>query len=190
MDKLEMKTLLKETGALREGHFVLTSGLHSAGYVQCALLLKDPAVAEKVCGGLAAMLREYEADLVAGPALGGVICGYETARQLGIPYIFTERKEGVMTLRRGFSVEPGTKVLVIEDVITTGGSTQEVVDLLTDMGAEVVAAASIIDRSQGNEMKIKVPFNSLIKLEIPTFRDDVCPMCKEGLPVDKPGSRK
>lgn len=190
LNEQEMISLLKETNALLEGHFLLSSGLHSEAYVQCALLLRDPKISEKVCKALADKFNDNKPDLVVGPALGGVIVAYEVARQLGVPNIFAERENGKMTLRRGFSVEKGQKVLVIEDVITTGGSSQEVVELLEGMGAEVIGAGSIIDRSSGGEVKLTVPYKSLLELNIKTYTKEECPLCKQGLEAVKPGSRK
>ncbi|SMB92627.1 orotate phosphoribosyltransferase [Desulfonispora thiosulfatigenes DSM 11270] len=189
LNEKEIITLLRETNALIDGHFLLSSGLHSESYVQCALLLKDPKIAEKICTDLADKFRNEKIDLVVGPALGGVIVAYEVARQLGVPNIFAERENGQMTLRRGFSVEKGKNVLVIEDVITTGGSSQEVVELLESMGANVIAAGSIIDRSKG-EVKLTVPFKSLLKLDIKTYTKEKCPLCADGTEAIKPGSRR
>lgn len=185
----EILQLLKETDGLKSGHFKLTSGLHSEQYVQCALLLKEPAIAEKICRDLADLFKDLQPEIVVGPAIGGIIAAYEVARSLGVPGIFAERENGKMTLRRGFSVRKGQKVLVVEDVITTGGSSQEVVELLQDLGAEVVGVGSIIDRSGEKKVKLTVPFKSLIKLDIATYGPEVCPLCKKGIPVVKPGSR-
>lgn len=188
LTKKEILQYLYETEALRKGHFVLSSGLHSEAYVQCALLLKNPTIAEIICKDLAKKFKDMQADLVVGPAIGGIIVAYEVARHLGVPSIFAERKEGQMTLRRGFSVEKGQKVIVMEDVITTGGSSQEVVKLLENLGAQVIAAGSIIDRSSGT-VKLTVPYKSLIKLDIKTFEAAECPLCKAGVSKEKPGSR-
>ncbi|NLT95795.1 MAG: orotate phosphoribosyltransferase [Clostridia bacterium] len=185
----EMISLLQETGALIKGHFKLSSGLHSEQYVQCALLLKEPAVAEKVCKALAEKFRDERPEIVVGPALGGIIAAYEVARSLNIPGIFAERENGKMTLRRGFTVKEGQRALVIEDVITTGGSSQEVVELLQSLGAQVIGVGSIIDRS-GGKTKLTVPFKSLIKLDIAVFEPENCPLCAQGIEVVKPGSRK
>lgn len=185
----EVMGILKETGALKEGHFRLTSGLHSRHYVQCSQLLKFPRTAEKVCAALAEKFVDQKPDVVVGPAIGGILVAYEVARALDVPALFAERENGVMTLRRGFVVEPGQKVLVTEDVFTTGGSAQEVIELLQAMGAEVISACSIIDRTAGNTVKLKVPYQSLIKFEFETYEVEHCPMCKEGTPAIKPGSR-
>ena len=185
----ETMEILKETGALKEGHFRLTSGLHSDHYVQCSQLLKLPKLAEKVCSALAEKFADNKPDVVVGPAIGGILVAYETARALDVPALFAERQDGVMTLRRGFVIEPGQKVLVTEDVFTTGGSAQEVVELIQGMGGDVIGAASIIDRTAGNTVKLKVPYQSLIKFEFQTFDPADCPMCKQGIPAVKPGSR-
>lgn len=185
----EIIEILKETGALQQGHFRLSSGLHSGNYVQCSQLLKFPHLAEKVCGELAEKFKDDNISMVVGPAIGGILVAYEVARALKVEGIFAERENGAMTLRRGFRVEPGQRVIVIEDVLTTGGSAQEVVELLQGMGAEVVAAGSIIDRTAGNTLKLKVPFKSLVKLNFETFTEENCPMCKDGQPIVKPGSR-
>lgn len=184
----ELVDILEETHALKTGHFKLTSGLHSEQYVQCALLLRDPARASLVCSELADKFKDEKPDIVVGPALGGIIAAYEVARSLGVSNIFAERENGKMTLRRGFAVEKGQKALVIEDVITTGGSSQEVVELLESLGAEVIGVGSIIDRS-GSSTKLTVPFKSLIRLEIKTYAPETCPLCAEGVEIDRPGSR-
>lgn len=185
----EVMNILKETGALKEGHFRLTSGLHSDHYVQCSQLLKYPRIAETICSALAEKFEENKPDVVIGPAIGGILVAYEVARALNVPAMFAERQDGEMTLRRGFTVEPGQKVLITEDVFTTGGSAQEVVELVQSLGGDVIAAASIIDRTAGNTVKLKVPYQSLIKFEFQTHNPEDCPMCKAGIPAVKPGSR-
>jgi orotate phosphoribosyltransferase len=180
--------VFEETGALLKGHFRLTSGLHSDRYLQCAKVLQHPAHAEEFGRLLADRLREHRADVVVSPAMGGLIIGHEVARALGCRHIFTERVEGVMALRRGFAIERGERAVVIEDVITTGGSTREVVDLLTGAGAQVVGAGSIIDRS-GGAADVGVPRVALETLEVQSWPPDFCPLCAQGLPVEKPGSR-
>lgn len=189
LSEQELINLLRQTKALIDGHFLLSSGLHSDAYVQCALLLKDPKIAEKVCSDLADKFRNEKIDLVVGPALGGVIVAYEVARQLGVSNIFAERENGKMALRRGFSVKKGQRVLVIEDVITTGGSSQEVVELLESLGANVLAVGSIIDRSK-DKVKITVPYKSLLKLDIKTYTKEECPLCAMGQELTQLGSRK
>ena len=189
MTNEELMQILTETGAYQSGHFKLSSGLHSGNYIQCSQLLKFPRIAEKVCAEIGELFKDENIEMVVGPAIGGILVAYEVGRALNVPAIFAERENGVMTLRRGFHVEPGTRCLVTEDVLTTGGSTQEVVELLQSKGAEVVAATSIIDRTPGNTIKLKVPFKSLIQLSFPTHNPEECPMCKEGMPIQKPGSR-
>ena len=189
MTNEELMQILTETGAYPSGHFKLSSGLHSGNYIQCSQLLKFPRIAEKVCAEIGELFKDENIEMVVGPAIGGILVAYEVGRALNVPAIFAERENGVMTLRRGFHVEPGTRCLVTEDVLTTGGSAQEVVELLQSKGAEVVAATSIIDRTPGNTIKLKVPFKSLIQLSFPTHNPEECPMCKEGMPIQKPGSR-
>src|ERR1044071_5616939 len=178
----------RRVGALLEGHFRLTSGLHSPGYLQCALVLQHPAEAEACGVAIADRVRALGADVVLSPALGGIVIGQEVARALGVRAIFAERQDGKLTLRRGFALEPGEKVLVVEDVVTTGGSTQETIDVARAAGAEVVGAAAIIDRS-GGQQRIDVPFHALATMALPTYEAEKCPMCAEGKPVVKPGSR-
>jgi orotate phosphoribosyltransferase len=185
----EVIAIFEKTGSLKTGHFLLSSGLHSNKYVQCALALSYPDEAVKLCESLAEKLSDIEVELVVGPALGGVIVSYELARALGVPGIFSERQEGSMTLRRGFEIKPGQKVLVIEDVVTTGGSAKEVIKLVNEMGGNVVAVASLIDRS-GGKVDFGVPYYSLLQLDIPTYKPEECPLCKEGSTAEKPGSRK
>jgi orotate phosphoribosyltransferase len=188
VDSQEVLGMLKHVGALREGHFKFSSGLHSEVYIQCALLLKEPDLAEKVCAGIADHFRSQGPELVVGPAIGGIIVAYEVARSLGVPGIFTEREQGELKLRRMFSIEPGTKVLVVEDVITTGGTSQEVVDLLEKLGAEVIGVGSIVDRSNGLAT-LSVPFHALLQIGMNNYDPEQCPLCRQGVPIDKPGSR-
>ncbi|MBV9508273.1 MAG: orotate phosphoribosyltransferase [Acidobacteriia bacterium] len=185
--------LFRSRGAYLQGHFRLTSGLHSSEYLQCALVLQYPDSAEILGRRLADALRAIagvEVRLVASPAMGGVIIGHEVARNLGARFIFTERDAatGKMTLRRGFQVTPGEKAIVVEDVITTGGSTQEVVELVSGHGACVIAAGSIIDRS-GGQAGVGVPRVALATLDVSSHEPESCPMCAQGIPVVKPGSR-
>ena len=185
--------LFRATGAYLEGHFRLTSGLHSPNYLQCALVLRHPSAAEDIGRRLADQLRTIlpePAALVVSPALGGLIIGHEVARALGTPFLFTERDPEArrMVLRRGFTVEPGQTAVVVEDVITTGGSTRDVVEALTAAGARVLAAGSIIDRS-GGAADVGVPRIALATLRVAAHRPEECPLCRQGLPVVKPGSR-
>jgi orotate phosphoribosyltransferase len=182
-----------DTGAYLRGHFRLTSGLHSPEYLQCALVLQYPRHAEHFGRLLATEFRRLEPALdvavVAAPAIGGLIIGHEVARALGARFIFTERDaSGKMVLRRGFSVEPGETAVVVEDVVTTGGSSREVIDILTDAGARLLAAGSIIDRS-GGAVDLGVPRVALKTLEVVTYAPENCPLCRAGSPVVKPGSR-
>jgi len=185
----EGMNILEKTGVLRKGHFLLTSGLHSDQYLQCALLLQYPQYAEPVCRALAAPFADQRVDVVIGPALGGIVVAYETARALGARYIHAEREEGVMTLRRGFAIQPGERVLVVEDVVTTGGSVKEVIHLVKQAGGELVGVASIVDRS-GGRADFGVPFRPFIRLNVATYTPEDCPLCRTGLPAEKPGSRK
>lgn len=187
--------LFDETGAYLRGHFRLTSGLHSGEYLQCAKVLAHPQHAEQLGTALAAKIKELipndNVDVVLAPAMGGLIIGHEVARAFKVPFLFTERDtaSGQMTLRRGFDVKPGARAVVIEDVITTGGSSREVVELLKAAGAQVLAAGSIIDRSNG-KADVGVPRTALEQLNVVTYDPSDCPLCKEGLPVTKPGSRR
>ena len=185
--------IFRQTGAHLRGHFRLTSGLHSPEYLQCALVLQHPSHAERLGQELARGLREIlsgsPVSVVASPAVGGLIIGHEVARELGARFVFAERNtEGKMTLRRGFSVEPGESAVVVEDVVTTGGSTREVVDLLAGAGASVLAAGSIIDRS-GGRADVGTPRVALATLQVVVSPPDDCPLCREGQPLTKPGSR-
>lgn len=179
----------RKAGALLEGHFQLTSGLHSTVYLQCALVLQFPEKAESFGRAIAEKYREEGIELVASPAIGGIVIGHEVARALGARFIWTERESGEMTLRRGFSVSPGEKTLVVEDVITTGGSTRETVEALQRAGANVVGAASIIDRSAG-AADVSVPRMALASLKVLSVEPAVCDACKLGDPAIKPGSRR
>jgi orotate phosphoribosyltransferase len=189
LSKEEILGIFKKHNALKEGHFLLTSGRHSNRYLQCALVLQNPAVAAKLCGQLVKRLPAQEVDVVIGPALGGVTLAYEIARQLGSVALFAERENNVMTLRRGFSIAKGAKVLVVEDVITTGGSVKETIKVVEDMGGEVVGVASLVDRS-GGKIDLGYPLSSLLPIEVVSYPTEECPLCKEGLPLVKPGSRK
>jgi len=179
----------KDKGALLEGHFQLSSGLHSTVYLQCALVLQFPEIAERFGKAIAQSFAGQNIQLVASPAIGGIIIGHEVARALGARFVWTERENGVMTLRRGFSVSPDERVLVVEDVITTGGSTRETIDALKAAGAKVVGAASIIDRSSG-DADVGVPRITLASLRVASVDPDNCNACREGAPVTKPGSKK
>jgi len=186
-------TLFRSTGAYLQGHFRLTSGLHSSAYLQCALVLQHPEYAERLGRLLAEELKSLlpsGAGLVVSPALGGLIIGHEVARALGTRFLFTERDAATkqMALRRGFTVTPGETAVVIEDVITTGGSTHDVVKVLSAAGASVLAAGSIIDRS-GGTAEVGVPRVALATLQVPAYDPADCPLCRDGIPAIKPGSR-
>ncbi len=181
---------MKAVGALLEGHFRLSSGLHSPRYLQCALYLAEPERAEAAGRQLAALLRGCSAQLVLAPALGGVIIGHEVARALGVPFFFTERgAAGTMELRRGFLIEAGTRVLVVEDVVTTGGSTREVMEVARGQGGTVVGVCSMVNRAVSENPFAPLPYRALLRVEVPTYEPDRCPLCAEGLPLTKPGSR-
>ena len=180
--------VFRRVGALLEGHFRLTSGLHSSGYLQCALVLQHPREAELCGAAISELVRPLGPQTVLSPALGGIVIGQEVGRALGIRAIFAERQDGSLMLRRGFGLSPGERVLVVEDVVTTGGSTRETIDVARAAGAEVVGAAAIIDRS-GGQQGIDVPFYSLAAVSLPTYQPESCPMCAAGAPVIKPGSR-
>jgi orotate phosphoribosyltransferase len=189
LDQDQVLARFRETGALLEGHYLLTSGLHSKTYLQCALVLQHPKVAEEFGRPIADHFRGQNIQLVASPAIGGIIIGHEVARALGARFIWTEREDGAMTLRRGFTVKPGERALVVEDVITTGGSTKETIEALRHFGADVVGAASIIDRS-GGKVDLGVPQVSLATLTVEAVSAANCEACQRGEPVVKPGSRK
>ena len=179
----------RATGALLEGHFQLSSGLHSTVYLQCALVLQFPERAEAFGRAIAEQFQGQGIQLVASPAIGGIVIGHEVARALGARFVWTERDAGQMTLRRGFTIAPGEKTLIVEDVITTGGSTRETIDAVRKAAADVVGAASIIDRS-GGSADVGVPLSSLASLRVLSVESSVCDACKLGEPVVKPGSRK
>ena len=181
-------SLFRGVGALLEGHFQLSSGLHSAGYLQCALVLQYPRHAEALGSAVAERVRPFNPTVVLSPALGGVVIGQEVARALGVRGIFAERRMGELTIRRGFTVETSDRVVVIEDVVTTGGSTRETIEVARGIGATVVGAASIIDRS-GTTASFDVPFQALASVSWPAYEPSVCPQCADGIPSVKPGSR-
>jgi orotate phosphoribosyltransferase len=186
-----IKEIFLKTDAFLEGHFLLSSGLHSPYYLQCAKVLQYPEFAEELCKELARRINELgvEYDLVIAPALGGIIVSYETSRHLGVRGIFAERVDGKLTLRRGFEIKPGERAVVVEDVVTTGKSTRETIEVVKQHGGEVVAVGSLVDRS-GGKVNFGVPFVTLWRLEVPVFEPDSCPLCEEGkIPLVKPGSR-
>ncbi len=184
----EILNIFRQRGALLEGHFLLSSGLHSPMYLQCALVLQYPDLATELCFKLGAQFRTEKFDFVIAPALGGIIVAQEVAKSLGVRAMFAERVDGKLTLRRGFSISEGEKGLVVEDVITTGGSTKETMRVVTKAGGTVAAVGSLIDRS-GGTADFGVPFKALVTLSIDTFQPKDCPLCEKGIPAVKPGSR-
>ena len=180
--------LFQKTGALMEGHFRLTSGLHSARYLQCALVLQHPEIAEQLGRALANHFEEDEISAVAAPAIGGIIVAHETAKALRARALFTERENGVMVFRRGFTLTPGDRTIVVEDVVTTGGSTRETIDAVIRAGGVVAGAGSLVDRT-GGSVDLGIRRVALLTLDIPVFDPDLCPLCAKGLPLIKPGSR-
>ncbi|MCD6405524.1 MAG: orotate phosphoribosyltransferase [Planctomycetes bacterium] len=187
-EQKSIEEILVEDSALLEGHFKLRSGMHSSRYLQCARVLEHPAHAEMIARRLAAGLGDVRVDVVVGPATGGIIVAHELARALGCRSIFAERVEDVFCLRRGFALAAPERVAVAEDVITTGGAVKEVIALVRASGADVVAVASVADRSGGNPFD--VPFHYLYRFEAPAWDPSECPLCREGRPVEKPGSRR
>jgi orotate phosphoribosyltransferase len=188
MTEADVLALFRRSGALLEGHFRLSSGLHSPGYLQCALVLRHPRDATALGAALGARVRSLGATAVLSPALGGIVIGHEVARAIDAPALFAERVEGALTLRRGFTLDEADRVLVVEDVVTTGGSTRETMDVARRLGAPVVGTCAIVDRSGGNP-GLDVPFHALLSMSLPTFPADQCPLCAQGLEVVKPGSR-
>jgi orotate phosphoribosyltransferase len=189
MTTQEVRDILESSGAVRRGHFRLSSGLHSSVYMQCALVLQHPEHSAALCQALADLFVDDRVATVAAPALGGVVFGYELARQLSVRSIFVERNNGrEFTLRRGFAIEKGERILVAEDVITTGGSTRETIEVIRALGGEVVGVAALVDRS-GGDVDFGVRFEALLAEKVETFAEQACPLCKDGVPVEKPGSR-
>ena len=188
MTRTELLDLFRRSGALLEGHFRLSSGLHSTGYLQCALVLQYPAHAEALGRALAERVASLRPTVVLSPALGGLIIGHEVGRALGVRAMFAERQDGVLMLRRGFMLAEIDRVLVIEDVLTTGGSTRETMQVARAAGGLVVGAAAIVDRGGGGA-RFDVPFEALLEVDLPTYEADACPLCARGEQVAKPGSR-
>jgi orotate phosphoribosyltransferase len=190
MTQEDVLQLFKESAALLEGHFLLSSGLHSDRYLQCALVLQQPQKAERLGNDLAKRLLTQgdPPDFVIAPAIGGILVAHEVARALGVRGLFAERRDGTLTLRRGFQIQPGERCYVVEDVVTTGGSTKETIDVVLRAGGTVVAAGSLIDRT-GGQVDLGVPRVALAVLDIPTYAPEECPLCKTGSQAIKPGSR-
>ena len=192
MNRDQVLNIFKSTGALLDGHFQLTSGLHSPHYFQCAKVLQYPEHAMNLCGDIVAQFKAERIDAVIAPALGGIVVGQEVGRQLRVRTMFTERKDGIMQLRRGFEVRKGEQVLVCEDVVTTGGSVVEVIDIVKAMGGELAGVGYVVDRSGG-----KVDFGlgdkrrqyAVLQMSVQTYRSESCPLCASGIPIAKPGSR-
>ncbi len=188
MTPQEITRMMIDAKALLNGHFQLRSGLHSNQFFQAALLLQYPDLAEKACRALAEKFKGQKIDCVISPAVGGLIVGQEVARALGVRAIFADKEDGELVLKRGFSIAPGEKVLVAEDVVTRGGRVQQTMDLVRAHGGDVVGVAVIVDRS-GGQASFDVPHQSLLKLELATYEPDACPLCREGASLDRPGSK-
>lgn len=189
LNREEILSIFEQTGVLQEGHFILTSGRHSSQYMQMAQVLQHADMTEKLCKSLAEPFKDEKIDLVVSPAVGGILVGYEMSRILGVKNIFCERENGKMTLRRGFQIEPGQRVLVVEDVVTTGGSVKEVIAVVEEAGGHVVGVGVFVDRSNG-KTDFGYPFHALLPIEIKSYEPEECPLCKEGkIPAIKPGSR-
>lgn len=189
LTKEEIIRIFKQKEVMLEGHFLLTSGRHSDKYLQCAKLFQYADTSEVICRQLAEQFAGDRIDLVAGPAIGGIIMAYEMGRQFGVKNIFAERENGVMTFRRGFQVPKGANVLVVEDVVTTGGSVREVIALLKEQGANVAGVGSVVDRSNG-QVDFGCKFRAVLSMEVVSYEPENCPICRTGMPLVKPGSRK
>src|SRR5580765_1425798 len=188
MTRDELLDLFRRSGALLEGHFRLSSGLHSSGYLQCALVLQHPQHAETLGRAIGDRVRDLRPTVVLSPALGGIVIGHEVGRALGVRAFFAERVDGALALRRGFTLAASDRVLVVEDVMTTGGSTRETIEAAKAAGGQVVGTASIVNRG-GAAIRFDVPYVSLLEIALPTYEPETCPLCAQGRPVVKPGSR-
>jgi len=188
MDPAAVLDLFRKSGALLEGHFRLTSGLHSDRYFQSALVLQYPEFAGSLGEALGASVAHLQPTAILSPALGGIVIGQEVGRALGIRAMFAERVDGKLTLRRGFTLSPADRVVVVEDVVTTGGSTRETIDVANAAGATVSGAGALVDRG-GDSGRVSVPLFSLVQMNVPTYEAETCPLCARGIPVVKPGSR-
>jgi len=189
MTEAEVRELLVKHGAILEGHFLLTSGLHSGMYVEKFQVLQYPKATERLCEGFAEKFADEKIDVVIGPVTGGIILAHETAKHFGTRAIFSERDNGKMTLKRGFEIQPGERVLIVEDIVTTGGSVMEVIEVVKEWGGVVAGVAMLVDRS-GGTVDFGVPAKALLTLDIKTYAPTDCPLCKQGLPLVKRGSRK
>ena len=189
LNKNEVLDIFRKSNALLEGHFRLTSGRHSDRYMQCAQVLQYPNYTAQLCGDIVEVFRDKQVDVVIGPAMGGIIVAFEVGRQLGVRTIFTERENGAMSLRRNFSIAPGEKVLVVEDVVTTGGSVQEVIKVVMEKGGQLVGVGVLVDRSNG-QVDFGIPVKAVLQMEVVSWEPENCPLCQQGVPVVKPGSRQ
>lgn len=190
MNDKQVMQEFKDAGAILSGHFILSSGLHSPMYMQCARVLMDAARGERLCKALAAKVKAaHKIDCIVAPAMGGVVVGYEMGRQLGVPTMFCERVDGKFELRRGFNLEKGARVLVVEDVVTTGKSSMEAVACIKEYGGEAVAVASLVDRRGKNDVSLTLPLVSLMAIDIPAYKEDALPPELKNIPAVKPGSR-
>lgn len=189
MTEMDVKDLLIKYGALLEGHFLLTSGLHSGQYVEKFQVLQHPKATEALCAGLAKKFAGEKIDVVIGPVTGGIVLAHETAKHFGTRAIFAERDNGQMTLKRGFEIKPGERVLVVEDVVTTGGSVQEVIDVVKGLGGIIAGVGILVDRS-GGTVDFGAPSKAMLTLKIQNFTPEECPLCQQGVPLVKRGSRK
>ena len=190
MTQDEVKELFIKTGAIMEGHFLLTSGLHSPLYVEKFQVLQHPKYTEQLCIALAEKFLEDNIEVVVGPITGGILLAHEVGKRLGTRAIFTERENGKMTLRRGFVIKPGERVLIVEDIVTTGGSIKEVLDVVVEQGGIPVGIGMLVDRSGGKASFGEVPYKTLLNLDVTTYDPSNCPLCKENIPMTKRGSRK
>lgn len=190
MTEAEVKELFIKTGAILEGHFLLTSGLHSPLYVEKFQVLQHPKYTEQLCKALANKFANQNIEVVVGPVTGGILLAHEVGKALGTRAIFTERENGKMTLRRGFQIAKGERVLIVEDIVTTGGSVKEVVDVVKEQGGIPVGIGMLVDRSGGKANFDEVPYQALLRLTVTTYEPDNCPLCAEKLPMTKRGSRK
>jgi len=181
--------ILRETGAVLQGHFLLTSGRHSGWFIQCAQVLQYPEKAEELCRRLAEEFRDFEVETVIGPAVGGIIVSYEVARHLKLRAIYADKKEGKLTLGRGFHLRPGERTLVVEDVTTTGGSVKKVIDIVEEYGGKAVGVGVLVDRTAG-KIEYPVPSRSVVQLEVESYPKEECPLCKKGVPLMDPDTRR
>ena len=189
MTEAQVKELLVKHGALLEGHFLLTSGLHSGQYVEKFQVLQYPKATEELCAGFAEKFKDEKIDVVIGPVTGGIILAHETAKHFGTRAIFAERENGKMTIKRGFEIKPGERVLVVEDIVTTGGSVMEVIEVVKELGGVIAGVAILVDRS-GGTVDFGAPAKAMLTLNIQNYTPEECPYCKQGLPLVKRGSRK